>query len=83
VAQGLADADGEHEGRLADGLAPVDHARLGGALEEADVEVLRALAEGGELVGGGSAGGQAAVLEGDLDIDLKSLPPPPLPDAAA
>src|SRR5690606_15671986 len=46
-AQGFAHAEGEHERRLADGLAAVDDAGFFGFREELDREARRTLAEAG------------------------------------
>src|SRR5690606_31025254 len=60
--QSLADRDRQHQRRLADRLAALDHARLGRHRQQLDVELLGALAERRQLVSRGPAGEQPTVV---------------------
>ncbi len=63
--QRLADADRQHQRRLADRFAAAHDAGLGGALEERDAQGGRALAQRRQLVGRRAGGLQVAVLAPD------------------
>ena len=60
--QRLPDAERLHQRRLADRLGPVDHAGLGGPLEQVHVELLGHLREARDLVGAGRLGVQPAAV---------------------
>ena len=73
VAQRLSHAERVHEGRLADRLRSVHHARLGRPLEQVHVELLRHLGEAGDLVRARRLRVQAAAVRAVAGVPAQLL----------